>query len=580
MRKLAPVLVVCFAALAAPGQAHAIGECGLPSSSPLWVDFGDGSVPFWPLFAKQGNVVAAAGEVYPPQIRERGAQTVYFDRHFNNRVGTPSAPKDSDTIEGRANRLFDVAVQSSTCDKPLIALNELFGASLETPWTATNAQYRANVLTFLRTLAARGARPFLLISSAPYRSGEAGDWWREAAKYADLVPEVYFAAPTIHKQGPILGNRRLRVAMRRAVQNFTELGIPASKIGIVLGFQTGRGAGGREGLQPASAWFETVKWQALAARQIARETGIATIWSWGWATWGQNTPDPDKEAAACVYLWARNPSLCDGPAEAGPGFDPSLTEGQIRLPQSRQCSFNGRGIEARALSALQRVTGDREVAFTALLARLAESPHEPVSTLRVLEAERAVIAIRFGGNARAYRAALARAGATVAIGRGVLADELRRLSIETRLRARRPSTREVDAFYFSYPDLLTRAVEAEPAPWWLGGRAAGLAFASLAPEQLFTLPSGRRATLRALDGSYTVRILGDVQPLGSVPLPQARPAISGALFAFARRGAFEAWTIARQMGALQNTICRADDLPAPGTIRLTGYLPFLSLAGA
>jgi hypothetical protein len=27
-------------------------------------------------------------------------------------------------------------------------------------------------------------------------------------------------------------------------------------------------------------------------------------------------------------------------------------------------------------------------------------------------------------------------------------------------------------------------------------------------------------------------------------------------------------------------VCRADDLPAPGTIRLTGYLPFLALAGA
>jgi hypothetical protein len=580
MKRLVLLLAAGAVMLAFPAHARAVGECGLPSTAPLWIDFGDGSVPFWQVLAKEGTIVAAAGEIYPPQIRARGAQTVYFDRNFTNRVGTPSAPKDPDTIEARANRLFELAVPSSGCDKPLIALNELFGASLETPWSVTNTQYRANVMRFLRTLAARGGRPFLLISSTPYTSGEAGDWWREAAKYADLVPEVYFSAPTIHKLGPIVGNRRLRMAMRRAVRNFTELGIPSSKIGIMLGFQTGRGAGGREGLEPASAWFETVKWQALAARQVARETSIATIWSWGWGAWSDAARDPDKEAAACVYLWTRDPSLCDGPAAAGPEFDTSLTEGQIRLARGQQCSLLGRSIPSGALSALARVTGDREVAYTVLLARLAESSREPVSTARILAAERAVVALRFRGNAAAYRAALARAGATVAIGRGVLADELRRLSIEARLRARRPSAREVSSFYFSYPDLLTRAVEAKPAPWWLGGRTRGLAFAPLAPQELFALPAGRQTSMQALDGTYQVRVVGDVLPLGSVPFSQARTAISGALSAFARRGAFEDWTVARQEGALQTAICRGDDLPASGTIRLAGYLPFLSLAGA
>jgi hypothetical protein len=215
-----------------------------------------------------------------------------------------------------------------------------------------------------------------------------------------------------------------------------------------------------------------------------------------------------------------------------------------------------------------------------LLARVAESSREPVSTARILAAERAVIALRFRGNPAAYRAALARAGATVAVARGVLGDELRRIAIEGRLRARRPSAREVSVFYFSYPDLLTRAVEAEPAPWWLGGRSRGLAFAPLAPPELFALPAGRRTRMRALDGMYQVRVVGDVLPLGSVPFSQARAAIAGALLAFARRGAFEHWTVARQDGALQSAICRRDDLPAPGTIRLAGYLPFLSLSSA
>jgi hypothetical protein len=577
MRKLV-LAGLCLGALALPGHAQAAGECGLPTSTPLWIDFG--TLDLEAIFARPGVIVGVSGAEFPARMRAAGAQTVHFDRYLNNRVGTPSAPRDRDTIEGRANRLFEAAVQSSGCDKPLIALNELFGAGLETPWSATNTQYRANVLTLLRTLAGRGARPLLLIPSAPYTSGEAADWWREAAKYSDLVAEVYFAAPAVHKQGPILGNRRLRVAMRRAIRNFTELGIPPSKLGLMLGFQTRPGTGGREGLQPSSAWFETVKWQALAARQVARETGIATIWSWGWATWTEAARDDDKDEAACVYLWTRNPELCDGPAVAGPNFDASLTEGQIRLDAGQQCTLVGRAIRSGELAALQRVTGDREVAFTVLLARVAESAREPVRTADVLRAERAVVRLRFGGSAGAYRAALARAGATVTIARGVLADELRRLAIEARLPARRPSATEVSSFYFSYPDLLTRAVEAEPAPWWLGGRRRGLAFAPLAPEQVFALPPGGRTNLHALDGRYAVRVLGEVQPLGSVPLPQARAAISNALFTFARRGAFEHWTVARQASALQTAICRADDLPAPGTIRLAGYLPFLSLAGA
>jgi hypothetical protein len=196
MRRVAFVLLAVAVALALPAGARpapdapAIGQCGLPSQSTWWIDFGDGSVPFWETFAQPGNIVAASNVVYPPQIRERGAKTVYFDLYLNNRIGTPSAPKPASTIEERALRLLDLAIRSSGCDQPIIALNEMFGANLPTPWSATNVQYRENLLVFLRTLAERGARPFLLISSRPYTAeGPARDWWLEAAKYADLVPE-------------------------------------------------------------------------------------------------------------------------------------------------------------------------------------------------------------------------------------------------------------------------------------------------------------------------------------------------------------------------------------------------------
>jgi hypothetical protein len=588
MRKSMLVLLAAAAALTLPAsarpEAHAqqIGQCGLPSQGTWWVDFGDGSVPFWETFARPGNIVAASNVVYPPQIRERGAHTVYFDLYLNNRIGTPSAPKPESTIEDRALRLLDLAVRSSGCEKPILALNEMFGANLPTPWSATNAQYRRNLLIFLRVLAERGARPFLLISTKPYTAaGPARDWWLEAARYADIVPEVYFNAPSISKAGAVLGNRRLRAGFRDAIERFTEIGIPTQRLGLMLGFQTKRGTGGREGLQPAETWFETVKWQALAAKQVARESGIASVWSWGWAAWSDASRDPDKPTAACVYLWARDSSLCDGPAAAGAGFNDSTAEGQILLRRGRQCVLEGRSsIESGQLAAVQRATGDRDVAYTILLARAAEASFGSAPSARVRAAERAVIALRFGGDASAYGAALASAGASSSLARGVLADELRRLQIERALTYRRASSREATTFYYSYPDLLTREIQAKPAPWWLGGKIRGLALEALAPEPVFQLSPGQRMAVRGIDGTYDVRALGEIQPLGSIPLDRARPAISAALDAFARRAAFERWSVFRQNSILKTAICRGDEYPAAGPVRLTAYLPFLSLTGA
>ena len=74
-------------------------------------------------------------------------------------------------------------------------------------------------------------------------------------------------------------------------------------------------------------------------------------------------------------------------------------------------------------------------------------------------------------------------------------------------------------------------------------------------------------------------MLGEVRALGTIPFGDARGAISAALRAFARRAAFERWTLLRQHGALSTAICQADDLPVSGTVRLSSYLPFLALAG-
>jgi hypothetical protein len=499
--------------------------------------------------------------------------------YLNNRIGQPSKPVDSATAMAKANRLFDASVASSACTTPYITENELFGASLPIPWSVSNTQYRANVLLYLRTLAARGGHPYLLVSSHPYTAGDAGDWWRQVAEVADIVQEVYFPAPTIYKAGPILGNRILRTAFRRAILSYTQIGIPISKLGIMLGFHTELHQGGREGLKPAQAWFRTVKWQALSATQVASELPISTIWSWGWANWGTRGLDPDKPAAACVYLWTRNPRLCNGPAMAGQGFVASRTEGQIRLPSGAYCTVAGRPISAAGITRLQKLTGDRQLAATALFARAVESRQTPVSASDVLSAERAVIAQRFGGSVAAYRAALARAGANVAVARGILGDELRRIRVEAGLAGGKPSAAAVQSFYDAYPDLLTRPVAAKPAPWWLGGSASGLALSSLAPAPLFRVPAGRTSTVRGFDGSYAVRPLGQTMPLGALPLSRARPGIVAALRTFARGAAFERWTADRQTAALRQTICYRDDLPTPAAVDLSTFLPFLSPTG-
>ena len=582
MRKPPVILLVVAAALAlGPGRAEAAsvrpapawaGTCGLPQATPLWVDYG------WPdfseIFGRPGIVVGTSGGDFPTQMRQAGAATVYFDLYLNKRTGTPSAPADPATMQDKANKLFDFAAQQMGCSTPTIVENELFGAGLVTPWSETNAAYRQNVLTFLQALVARGAHPVLLINSDPYTGGDAGAWWQQVATVSDIVREAYTPATAIWKQGPIVGNRTLRISYRRSIEQLTSIGIPPQRLGIMVSFSTTKGFGGRNGLQPAQAWFEVGKWQALAAKAVASELAIGSVWSWGWAEWTDAEKDPDKIAAACVWLWTRNPSLCDGPGQAGAGFDLSLTEGQVQLGTGVQCTFAGRGLSNDAIQRLQLMTGDRDTAFTALFQRVVESRLAPVSTAKVLAAERAVIATQFNGSRSRYQSALGQAHANLGTARGILGDELRRILLAAKLPARTPSGTEISTFYQSYPDLLVRRVQMKKASPWLGGRKRGLILSAVAPEALFT---GGARTVWTPTGVVAVKPLGNAVPLGAVPLDQVRPAIVAALEVFARGEAYERWSEDVQQSALDTAICARDDLPQPGAVELSTYLPFLRL---
>jgi hypothetical protein len=573
VRTIAVIFALLAAALALPGQAHA-GVCGLPDSKPLWLDF---TTPdFAHLFGRQGVNVAVSSGDFPAQMRERGAKTMYWDMYLNRRVGTPSAPADPATIVDRANRLYDYAAAQTACPTPFIILNELFGAALETPWTPTTAQYRANVLALVRQLASRGARPFLLVSTAPYTGGEAGDWWRQVAQVSDLVREVYFSGRNLDTRGPIAGSRHIRAAMRRAAAELIAIGIPPSKLGFVLGFHSAPGKGGREGLRSPAAWFRTVKWQTMGARQVAGELGIATIWSWGWGTYSEAGRDADKPRTACVYLWSRDPSLCDGPAVAGKDFEASRTEGQLVLPSGAKCTLGPAAIRNDAIARLSVLTGDRALAFSALFRRLVESETRPVLWKDVLAAERRIVTMRFGGSRAAYRAALARSRATVAVGRGIIADELRRGRVSAGFRVSRPGGADVAAYYEAYPEVLVREVAAKAPLPWLGGLKRGLALEPTSPAAVFSAPAGRESTVLSVHGAYAVKPFDEAVPLAALPLSLVRPAIVHALSSFARADRYDSWSVRTQEQAFKRLTCSRDELPVASPVDLTEYLPFLS----
>ena len=579
MKKFALCLVAVAALVAAAAPSAHAAQCGLPDGQPWWIEFSDGSVSFRnQVFARSGVIAATqGGPTVPKQLRAGGAQTVFWQMRLGDLVGTTSAPKDPATIPAAADRLFTRAVAGSECQTPIIGLNELNGPGTTTPWTKSNAQYRANVLALLQALTARGARPFLLLSSAPYTGGAAADWWRQAAQVADLLPEVYFRGPTIYRQGPVMGSRTLRRALRQAVRNFTALGIPPTRLGFVLGFQLQ--PGGRAGLQPAQAWYEVVKWEGLAAKQVARELGIASIWSWGWGTFSADRSGvPEKAVAACVYLWARDTALCNGPSEAGEEFDDSLTDGQIdALPSGVYCLYGDQQITTKAISTLARLTGDKEVAYTALMQRLIEQQRAPVSAPDAASAERAAVSLGFDGKLGAYLSALAKARVSRATGRELLADTVRRVRIQSRLAAEEPRESALKTFYASYPAILARSVRVDGRPWWLGGRSSGFAVQFIAPGQLFALPTGIPTRVWTSTGFITVTPLEEAEPLGSLPYALARAPLRTALRWFSQGDAFDRWTSARQTTALQNTVCVRDDLPEVGAVDLSPFLPVLAL---
>ena len=322
-----------------------------------------------------------------------------------------------------------------------------------------------------------------------------------------------------------------------------------------------------------------MKWQALAARYVANEMKFNSIWSWGWAEWSTmpGEHDPTKPKAACVYLWTRDPKLCNGPAAAGKGFNRSRTEGQPILPAGLRCRLGKTAVRWSAINPILRLTGDSELAFSNAFARAVEQQVAPVTYSEILAAERSIVAARFGGSRGAYQAAIADAHANLSVARSVIGDELRRARIQSKFRVSAPNGGAIAQYHANYGDVEARLVEAKSQTEWLGGRRSGYALASTAPPQLMNLSSGRWSALWSPLGTIRVRPLGPPRPLSSLSLGTVRPAIRSALVDQAREEHFPVWLTAAQKAAFPEAICWRDQFPELGEVDLTNYLPFLAL---
>jgi hypothetical protein len=242
-----------------------------------------------------------------------------------------------------------------------------------------------------------------------------------------------------------------------------------------------------------------------------------------------------------------------------------------------RCVYDRTPLTASNVASLAKVTGDRELALTALVVRAREREHSTVgSPALVLAAERRIVAARFGGSAAAYRRALAGVRATRAVARGIIGDELRRADMLRRLTIRRPSADAVPRFRETHAAVLARRIVVSPAPSWLP-EGGGLALATSAPEAVFRIGSRRTVKIRTTEGTFRVRALERAAPLGTVPLDEARAAILRELTKERRADAYAAWTIREQKRAEGRLACERDRMPELGVVVLASFAPFLSL---
>ena len=285
--------------------------------------------------------------------------------------GTPTNPEDPEDVEDWADRVFYRAVASSACATPWIALNEMWGSNLADAVVADERAVPAE-RDHLRQAPACARRASRSCSSRRGRSRtarQATGGARRRSTPTSSARSTSRAAALTRRADARLAHAAQRVPPGRHRPDRDR--DPALEDRDLPRLPHEPRPGRPRRLKPASAWFDTIKLQVLAVKQVSREIPFATIWSWGWGEWSASDRDPDKPAAACVYLWTRRPGpLRRARRWRGPASTRRLDRRTAeRSPRRAVHDALGAAAQQRALG-LARVTGDREIAYTSLFARL------------------------------------------------------------------------------------------------------------------------------------------------------------------------------------------------------------------
>ena len=280
--------------------------------------------------------------------------------------------------------------------RPGDRVNELFGRCRRRLGRRPNARYRAERARSSADRSRRGAaRPLLLVNSEPYTGGE------PARGGAARGGGGHRARELLQRAGPT-SRARSRQPDATPGAAHARLGRPhrdrhpAGAARRHARLPDPPGSGGREGLEPAVVVRGR---EAAGACREAQSPGASDSLRRSRGAGASSTAgrDPDKLGAGCVWLWARDPSLCSA-GTLHERFDRDLGTGQIDLPAGVRCALGAAAITTNEIAALARVTRDADAALTILYARLvAAASARRSARASARAAERVIVQRRFAG---------------------------------------------------------------------------------------------------------------------------------------------------------------------------------------
>ncbi len=312
MRRSRLLLLALLVAALAPATASAACPTG---PGLVWADhaaYGVYNTPVERVLARPGTVLGVQNDTWAASYRSAGADTSGWHMQLWNVVGTVKKPKPKSQVLAKIPSLASLAKRITSCDKPWLTLNEMLTVQSPEPLTTAKRRFRANVLTLAKGLKARGVRVFLLMPRIPLPKTRYRSYWRSLSFHANLVYEAYtFKSRDVIKRGNAGGRKYLRTRWTAAAKRLKGFVVKPGRAGLMIPYWSHNRNSGRAGLSD-NAWFRLTRIKTLAATDVGKAQKLGSLWSWGWQTNKRvGEVDPDKPKAACHYLHARDPALCD-----------------------------------------------------------------------------------------------------------------------------------------------------------------------------------------------------------------------------------------------------------------------------